>query len=58
MNLWSKEVPIDISYSSIVNKMYGYFDESVSPSSLRYIITRDKQMNYKRYKKDKSRELL
>ena len=42
VNLWSKEVPYNISYPSIVKPNGGYLDEIIIPSSVRYIITRNK----------------
>ena len=37
----------NISYTIIVNQIYGYLDRSISHSSVRYIATRYKQMKYK-----------
>ena len=41
-NLWSKEVIVNISYPSTFNKMYRYLDASISPTSVRCIISRYK----------------
>ena len=30
-NIWSKEVPVNISYPGTANQMYGYLDASISP---------------------------
>ena len=38
VGLWSKEVPVNISYPIIVDPIDGYFDASISPSSVIYII--------------------
>ena len=40
VHLWSKEVPVNISYPSTVNQIYGCLDTRISPNSVRYIITR------------------
>ena len=47
VNSWSKELPINISYLIIFNEMDGYLDTRISPSYVRYIIIRARQMKYK-----------
>ena len=44
INLWSKEVPVNVSYPITVHQIDGYLDARISPSYLRYIITREKQI--------------
>ena len=44
VHLWSKEVPVNIIYPSIVNTIDGYFDASISPICVKYLITRDKHI--------------
>ena len=43
VNIWSKEVPLNISYPIIVNKICGYLDARICHTSVRYIISREKQ---------------
>ena len=50
INIWSKEVPVNISYPSTVNKIDGYLDASISPTYIRYIISREKKLNSKKKK--------
>ena len=52
-NLWSKEVPVKISYISNINKIDGYLYAMIIPTSVRYIITNNKQINYKKKKINK-----
>ena len=47
VNLWCKEIPINISFPSIVNQIVSYLDERVRPSSVICIITRYKPTKYK-----------
>ena len=42
VNLLSKEVPINISYPIIVNRINGNLDAWLGPSYVRYIFTREK----------------
>ena len=44
VDIWSKEVPNNISYPSTVNKIDGYLDASIIPIYVRCIIERDKQI--------------
>ena len=44
VNLFSREVSIDVSYPIIVNPIYGYLNASISPSSVSYIFTIEKPM--------------
>ena len=53
-NLWSKLVPTNIIYRSIVNSLDDYLDLKASTSSIRYIIRRDKQIKYKNKKLNRS----
>ena len=48
VNICYKEVPANISYPNNINKIGGYMDGRISLSSVRYIITRDKQISTKR----------
>ena len=50
VNLWSNKFPVNISYPITVNKIDGYIDERISPTSLRYIISRDNKLNNKNKK--------
>ena len=47
VNLWSKGVPLNISYPRMFNNIDGYFDAIFSPGSVIYIIKSEKQMNHK-----------
>ena len=47
VNILSKEVPLNISYPSTVNQIYGYLDTRISPTSVGNIISRDKKLNNK-----------
>ena len=38
VNLWPKGVIVNSSYPSTVNKIYGYLDAIISPTSVSYII--------------------
>ena len=40
VNIWSKKVIVNISYPSTVNKIDGYLDSRISPTSVKYIISR------------------
>ena len=51
VNICSKEVHANISYPSTVNLIYGYLDARISPTSVKYIILRDKQLNKKEKKR-------
>ena len=44
VNIWSYEVPVNISYPSTVNKIDVYMDASISPTYVRYTISIDKQL--------------
>ena len=44
INLWSKEVPVIISYPITVKKIDGYQGAMISPSSIIYIIKMYKQI--------------
>ena len=48
--LWSKEVPLSLSYPIIVNPIRGYFDARIVPSCVRYIITKSNQCITKKMK--------
>ena len=50
LNIWSKEVPVNIIYPGTVNQIDSYMYESISTSSVRYIIKSYKQISYKRKK--------
>ena len=50
VNLWSKELPTNISYPIDVNSIDGYVDASISPISVRYNIKRYKQTKHKKNK--------
>ena len=50
VNLWSKELPTDISYPIDVNNIDGCMDASIIPSYVRYNIKRDKQTKHKKNK--------
>ena len=39
VNLWSKVVPINSIYQSIINPIDVYLDAHIGPNSIRYIIT-------------------
>ena len=54
-NLWSKEVPINISYPITFNSIDGYLGAIISPDSVIYIITRNKNVAQKEDNKWKSR---
>ena len=58
VNLWSKEVPLNISYPRMFNKIDGYLDGRISSSSVRYIIVLGIQMNYKDKIRNKSQGLI
>ena len=45
-HICSKEVPVNISFLGTVNKTDGYLDEEISPTSLKYIVTRYKKISY------------
>ena len=47
MNLWSKEVPVNISYPIIVNPIDAYLDARIIPSYVIYTIRKDKPNQYK-----------
>ena len=47
VNLWSKELPVNISYPIIFNQIDGYLDARIIHSYVIYIITRDNQNQYK-----------
>ena len=50
VNIWSKEAIENISYPSTVYQIDGYLDASIIPTSVRYIISIDKEINTKKYK--------
>ena len=50
-NLWSKEAIGNIIYPSIVNKIDEYMVAGISPTSVRYIISRDNIINQKEVNK-------
>ena len=45
LNLWSKGVPINISYPSILNTIDVYLDARISPSYVIYMIKKYKGIN-------------
>ena len=45
VNIWSKEAIENISYSITVNQIDGYMDSIISPTSVRFVISRDKEIN-------------
>ena len=49
-NLCPKEVIVNIIYPSTINKIGGYLDTRIIPTSVRYIIPIDKEINNKRNK--------
>ena len=54
VNIWSKKVPVNISYPSTVNKVDRYLEVRISPTSVRYNLSRDKQLNNKNNKRNRS----
>ena len=48
LNIWSKEVPINISHPGNVSQIYGCLYESISYTPIRYIITRYKQIDLRK----------
>ena len=47
VNIWSKEVPVNVSYPSNVSQVDGYLDASISPILVRYIISINKLIHFK-----------
>ena len=47
INIWLNGDIENISYPSTVNKIVGYLDARISPTSVRYIISIYKEMNTK-----------
>ena len=45
VNIWSKEVIVNVSYPRTVNQIYGYMDAIISPTLVRYIISRYRGVN-------------
>ena len=37
VNLYPKEVPVNISYPSTLNQIDGYLEEIISPAAVRYL---------------------
>ena len=50
VNIYLKEVSINISYPSTDNQIYGYLDVNISHIYVRYIISIYKQLNNKKNK--------
>ena len=50
VNLWPKDVPVNISYQKTVNKIDGYLDAMISPTPVLCIISTDKKLNNKKKK--------
>ena len=53
-NRCSKEIHVNISYANTVNKIDLYMDASISPTSVRYIISVDNQLDKKEENKEES----
>ena len=50
VNQWSKEVIVNIIYPKTVNQIYGYLDKNISPTLVRYTLSRYKEINNKKKK--------
>ena len=54
VHLWSKEVPVNISYPSTINNIDEYLDARISPTPVGYIISRYKKLDNKKNKTNRS----